>query len=207
MKSEKTKHSQTRTVDFWDWFRGVADLLSANPEDSALLKELDGRVHNLDPKLSWEIGPGLQKPWQLVISPNLSRELREKTRLIVARAPGLPAWEFHAARQPKNWHYKLELGGDKVPIDASTWTFVLLRYPDGVREILLKGRDLPPLSEEERWQAAAIALESILGEDMFLDRVNEFELVDELEPKFAEKERPIQRLHQAVAGGQDQITT
>jgi hypothetical protein len=69
-----------------------------------------------------------------------------------------------------------------------------------VHEILLQGKGLPPLSDDERWQAAAITLESILGEDMVLDRVNEFELVDQLEPRFAERERPIQHLREAVSG-------
>jgi hypothetical protein len=199
MKSEKTRH-QTRINEFWSWFCDIAEALAGNVENSTLLKDFDGRVRDLDPKLSWEIGPGLSKPWQLVISPNLDRDLREEARAIVACAPVLPAWEFHAARQPKKWHYKLELGGDKLPLDVSGWTFVLLRYPDGGHEVLLKGEGLPPLSDDERWQAAAITLESILGEDLFLDRVNEFELVDELEPRFAERERPIQQLREAVGG-------
>ncbi len=202
MKSEKTK-SQIRINNFWDWFRDAAGALAANVENPALLKELDSRVRDLDPKLSWEIGPGLSKSSQLVISPNLDRDLRETAREIVARAPFIPDWEFHAARQPKKWDYKLELPsgvGGGLHLDASGWTFVLLRYPDGVHEILLKGNNLPTLGDDERWQAAAITLESILGEDMVLDRINEFELVDQLEPRFAERERPIQRLREAVAG-------
>ncbi len=199
MESEKAKN-ENQIGAFWEWFREVAEALAANAKNSALVKELDSRVRDLDLKLSWEIGPGLSKPWQLVISPNLNRDRRKRAREIVARAPALPAWEFHSARQPKKWHYKLTLGGDRVPIDASEWTFVLLRYPDGAHEILLKGKGLPPLSDEERWQAAAITLESILGEDMVIDRVNKFELVDELEPRFAEKERPIQHLLEAIAG-------
>jgi len=200
MKFEKPKKRKNQVSEFWDWFRDVADALAANVENSSLLTKLDSRVRNLDPNLSWEIGPGLSKPWQLVISPNLNRDLRERAREIVARAPTLRAWEFHTARQPKEWNYKLELGGDKVPVDASDWTFVLLKYPNGVHEILLRGKGLPPLSDDERWQAAAITLESILGEDMVLDRVDEFELVDKLEPRFAESERPIQHLREAVAG-------
>jgi hypothetical protein len=108
MKSEKTRH-QTRINEFWSWFCDVAEALAGNVENPTLLKDFDGRVRDLDPKLSWEIGPGLSKPWQLVISPNLDRDLREEARAIVACAPVLPAWEFHAARQPKKWHYKLEL--------------------------------------------------------------------------------------------------
>jgi hypothetical protein len=200
MKSGNQRKNLEQIKEFWNWFREVAEALAVNAENAALVRELDRKVRNLNPRLSWEIGPGLSKPWQLAISPNLDRNLREEARAIVARAPLLPAWEFHAARQPKEWHYKLELGGDKVPLDASAWTFVLLRYPDGAHEILLKGKGLPPLSDNERWQAAAITLEGILGEDVLLDTVDEFELVNELEPRFAERERPIQNLREAVMG-------
>jgi hypothetical protein len=198
MKSEKIS-------EFWDWFTGIASKLATNIEDVALVAELNNRVRDLEPRLSWEIGPGLRKPWQLVISPNLNRALRGETRAIVSHAPVLPSWEFHSARQPKAWDYKLELdageNGRVIPLDASQWTFVLLRYPDGAHEILIRGKNLPSLKDDERWQAAAITLESILGEDLVLDRINEFELVDQLAPHFAQQERPIQFLRQAVTGG------
>lgn len=206
MKSENQSTKSTRrsrtASEFWNWFRDIAGALASNVEDSMLLRELDRRVRQLDPKLSWEIGPGLSKSWQLVISPNMDRELRGRAREVVGRAPALAEWEFHSARQPKEWHYKVEMGADKVPLDASAWTFVLLQYPEGAHEILIEGKNLPPLSDDERWQAAAITLESILGEDIVLDRVDEFELVDELEPRFAERARPIQQLRDAVAGVQ-----
>jgi hypothetical protein len=200
MKSEKKSRRKQKTEieGFWSWFGQFAGVLASNVENTALLKELDARVHGLDPQLSWEIGPGLTKPWQLVISPNLDQDLRKTTQKIVAIAPVLEAWEFHPARQPKKWDYRLELGSSRLAIDASQWTFVLLRYPNANYEVLLKGKALPPLNEDERWQAAAITLESILGEDTVLDRVDEFALVDELEPRFSERERPIQALREAL---------
>ena len=201
MRSEKINKKLTQAIDsFWRWFQEVAPKLATDPENSTLLRELDRRVNALDPKLSWEIGPGAVKPMQLVISPSLDRELREKARAIVARAPNFDNWELHPARQRKDWNYVLELGSDSVPLNVSDWTFVLLKYPDGVREVLLHGKSLPPLSDEERWEAAAITLESILGEDYLLDNVDEFELVDEMEPRFAERERPIKYLRAAVTG-------
>jgi hypothetical protein len=197
MKSEKI----SRIEEFWDWFRSVAATLAANVEAPKLVEELDSRVDNLDPKLSWEIGPGLSEPWQLVISPNLNQDLREEARTIVSYAPSIDGWQFHSAKPPKEWDYTLELeteDGGLVRLDASTWTFVLLRYPDGTHEVLIKGNGVSHLRNDERWQAAAITLENILGEDLFLDRINKFELVDQLEPRFAERQRPIRALHRAV---------
>lgn len=198
MKSEGTDE----TTVFWQWFEAIAGELAANVEDPALLREVDDRMRRIDAALSWEIGPGLSKPWQFVVSPNLDAELREKARAVISAAPALPGWEFRASRRAKAWDYQMQLGSPErsIRLDASTWTFVLLRYPGGGHEVLLRAANLPPLSDDERWQAAAIALESVLGEDAMMDRVGEFELLDELEPRFAEKERPIQELRQAVLG-------
>jgi hypothetical protein len=65
---------------------------------------------------------------------------------------------------------------------------------------LLQGNNLPALDDDERWQAAAVTLEGILGEEVLLEKINEFELVDCLEPRFAAQQRPIQGLREAVIG-------
>ena len=66
--------------------------------------------------------------------------------------------------------------------------------------MLLSGKDLPDLNDDERWQAAAMTLESILGEEELLNKISEFELVNQLEARFAAQERPIQHLRKAVLG-------
>jgi hypothetical protein len=66
--------------------------------------------------------------------------------------------------------------------------------------VLLRAENLPDLNDDERWQAAAMTLESILGEEELLSRINEFELVNQIEERFAARERPIQELRQAVLG-------
>src|SRR6266853_1401460 len=188
---------------FWSWFSGIAAALALDIENPSLLEELDARVLELGSMLSWEVGPGSTEPLQFVVSPNLNRNLRQKAREIVSRAPVLKGWEFHSARRPKDWDYKFVMersnGRQSIPFDASGWSFVLLQYPDGTREILLHGRNLPPLDDDERWQAAAVTLEGILGEEVLLESINEFDLVDRLEPRFAAKAMPIQRLREAIA--------
>jgi len=206
MKSTKTRPRKTHAA-FWDWFGENAEALSADTGNSALLTEIDNRIRDLSPLLSWEIGPGRSKPWQFVVSPSLDRSLRNLARQIISSAPTLRDWEFHSARQSKDWNYKFELKSNLhstvISLDASSWTFVLLRYPEGTHEILLKGSELPLLTPDEREQAAAIVLVSILGEDTFLDTVDEFELVDVLDPRFAEKQKPIWGLRDAVIGSAD----
>jgi hypothetical protein len=194
-----------KIAEFWNWFQEIASSLAQDLENPSLVKELDTRIGEMDSNLSWEIGPGSHEPSQFVISPNLDRDLREKAREIISRAPVIQGWEFYSARRPKDWDYKFAMhtaeGREPIQLDASTWSFVLLQYPDGIREVLLQGNNLPPLDDDERWQAAAIALESILGEEVLLDRIGPFELVDQLEGRFAGKQRPIHLLREAVMGG------
>jgi hypothetical protein len=195
---------ETKIENFWKWFSGVAPTLASDVENPSLLEDLDKHILDLDPILSWEIGPGSSEPLQLVISPNLDLDLLPTARKIVSAAPVLDGWEFYSTRRPKNWDYKLLMerseGGETIQLDTSGWGFVLLQYPDGAKEVLLRGKNIPDLNDDERWQAAAMTLESILGEEELLNRINEFELVNQLEERFAARERPIQQLRQAVLG-------
>jgi hypothetical protein len=194
--------SEKNIEDFWTWFQANAASLAKDIENHALLEELDERLHRLDSRLSWQVGPGAIESWQLVVSPNLDPDLRPKAYEIISHAPVIGGWEFQSARRPKEWDYKLLMqrsdGREPVQLDASGWGFVLLRYPDGAQEILLQGDNLAPLDDDERWQAAAITLESILGEEVLLDKIKQFELVSQLEPRFAEKRKPIQGLRETI---------
>jgi hypothetical protein len=127
--------------------------------------------------------------------------MRDAAREVVRAAPEIPRWEIHAARQPKDWNYQFQLdasSGKTVPVDASQWSFVLLQHPDGSLEILLQGAEALKLDTGDRRQAAAIALESILGEEALLVSNAVFELVPELEPRFAMEARPIKDLREAA---------
>jgi hypothetical protein len=193
---------QKKISAFWTWFGAISDKLAANVEDEDVLKALDNRVRELHPGLSWELGPGGTSTWQFVISPNLDRDLRELASTIVKKAPVLPEWQFYAARRRKDWNYHFQLqsieGEGAKSLDASNWKFVLLEYPDETHEIVLEAQDATSLGEDERWQAAAIVLESILGEDILLKKIDEFELVDKLEAQFADSARPIQELYESI---------
>jgi len=77
---------------------------------------------------------------------------------------------------------------------------VLLKYPDGKNEILLRAEGQMKLTKRQRKLAATIVLESILGEETLLDCVDDFQLVEKLEPRLSKMLRPIQRLRDAVRG-------
>ena len=42
--------------------------------------------------------------------------------------------------------------------------------------------------------------EGVIGEELLLDRIDDFDLVNELEPRFASEQRPIAVLRQALVG-------
>ena len=134
--------------EFWEWFSENAKDIAAEARPETL-GVLDEKLHGVDPRLSWEIGPGRHEPWLLSISPNLDRELIEESRAVVSAAPEVPGWEFYAMRQPKQWDYQVEIDEDgssrSICLDASTWQFVLPRHPDGFREVLLTSSSLPPM--------------------------------------------------------------
>jgi hypothetical protein len=77
---------------------------------------------------------------------------------------------------------------------------VFLRYPDGGQEVALQADNLPRLTDDDRMLAAAITLESILGEAALLDKDTEYDVVDQLEPRFAAMRLPVQRLRERILG-------
>jgi len=196
--------SEIAVKDFWYWFHVNAGSIVSEIEKGARLDELDRKVNNLAPDLSWEVGPGIDKQWQLVISPNLNRSLRKTACMIVAGSPELDEWEFHSARQKKDWDYRVEIEIDKIDtplsIDAKSWRFVLLRYPDGVQEILIEANGIPKVEKEDRRLICEVVLESLLGEETLLNSVDEFELVDKFESQLEAQARSIRDLYSAVTG-------
>ena len=191
--------SSKQVQEFWSWFSQIARDLSENPENENLLKKLDSKIRSLHPAISWEIGPGKHAPWQLVISPDLDPDLLPVTEAIVSEAPPVPGWEFHPTRPPKQWENQFELmrNGRRLSVDARDWTYVLLRYPDGNVEILLHGDAAKRLDKHERWQAASILLQGVLGEKPLLDKQLSFELSDTIQENLRGKLKPISLLPQA----------
>src|SRR6266481_1611531 len=191
----KRAEERKKIDDLWRCFLSVPAELFAGTDDALLLTELSNHLNAIDPGLIWETGPGQAKRRQLTISPNLDKNLRETARKIVSAAPALEDWEFHHARQPrKKWDYKLTLeseGGDPIAIDASVWVFIALYSHSGTYQVLLHGGNLPPLTQDQRWHAAAAVVVNLLGEEVVLDVIHNFALLPTLEPLEALSTKPL----------------
>jgi hypothetical protein len=205
---ERQRAEERKKIEeFWRCFQSVSAELFTGTHDELPLTELSNHLNAIDPGLIWETSPGESKRCQLTISPNLDKNLRETAKTIVSAAPALEDWEFHHARRPRQWDYKLRLEsehGAPIEIDASGWLFIALYYSSsGTYQVLLHGSNLPPLTKDQRWQAAEAVLIHLLGEEVVLDLIHDFGLVNTLEPLDALSTKPIRLLRETVAGPSD----
>jgi hypothetical protein len=184
---------------FWDWFCRNAELISKHYDDVTVINELDGEVAESWPGLSWEIGPDPSGGWYFALSPNLDREKAKLAQQQIELAPKVPGWRFYSAKQPKYWNGKFNFFGinGETEIDASNWEYVLLRYPDGESEILLFTNKSGSVAECDQEEAAAIVLQSILGENCILQNKLTFELSSNIPSQFVGKQKPIKNLPNA----------
>jgi hypothetical protein len=175
-----------RVLAFWKWFSQNSRKLAENLENGDLLHELDRRVCALGKGcLTWEVGPGLHKPFQLVISPGGKRELLDETKKIISAAPDIPEWELHYAKPPKSWRSPKFLfrnaSGKELTIDAERWEYVLLRFPDGTFHLIVRIRGYEDLNEAEQLMAVEILLDGVIGELDRLQRIATVEIVSMLD--------------------------
>lgn len=186
---------------FWAWFAKNSGRLSGDPEDEALLEELDRRVLALGCP-AWEIGPGENAAWFLALSPDRDRRTLPLTQEIVRRAPTIGGWEFLPHRPKKRWDLRFDIEGESRPmaIDARRWRYVAYRYPDGVYDLVISVGDGVNLAGSDRELAVQIAVEGQLGEEALLTRVNEVEAVVELSAEQASKSQPLTTLGGASPG-------
>ena len=181
--------SDEDVMSFWAWFESVAERLGQDFDCQALLDELDKRISQLG-DICWELGPGRQAENALVVTPDGAKEWLPVTQRIVALAPVVPGWEFHPARQPKDWNlqYAIEdVSGETLDIDARRWRYVLFRFPDGKFDIVVEENNLIGADDEDRYAAAVILVDGILGEATRLLRIRDIEPVAILPPEQAAK--------------------
>lgn len=178
MTRQKSKRN-TGIERFWKWFQQVADDLGKNLENDTILQELDRRVSELG-NVAWEVGPGKIEPSALVITPDGAVGEIEKCRRIVALAPTIEGWEFHSARPPRQWDLRFMIerdAGGFMNIDARGWRYVLFRFPDHTFDIVLEAHNLDKATSQERYRAAVVLLDGILGEIRRLKRIKGIDIV------------------------------
>lgn len=166
-------------LNFWNWFVKNSHNLHSGDYDQNVLNELDRTISNWG--LTWEIGPGISKNYSLTISPNGDKELLDTTNYIIDKAPPFDGWEFYSTKQPKeNWHLA-RLVDTGLEIDASNWTYVLLKHEDEKIEILLKADSLANLDTEKKALAADLILTNLLGEKLKIQKIDFIDVVEKFD--------------------------
>ena len=162
---------------FWNWFKTNADDLQSQSYPNSKLEELDRKV--IDFGLRWEVGPGKEKSNSLTISPGGDQKKITLAKEFIQSSPTLESWEFYSFKQPKvNWD-KLELPKYDIKITADSWTYTLLSYEDGKKEILIKGDSLNDIDPDYKVGVAEMVLINLIGEERMMTEVD---FVDVLAP-------------------------
>lgn len=162
--------------NFWNWFKVNSSELHSDKYPNDSFRELDRRVYYMG--LYWEVGPGVQKENLLTISVGGRRERLDKARSLVVNAPILDNWEFDILKKTKtNWD-KLEIPNDNIKISAANWTYVLLKYKDGKREILIKANTLSAFEKDKRIELAEIVLTNLIGEERVIDELDYLDVLE-----------------------------
>lgn len=193
--------SKTEIQSFWQWFGSVVREFERSPADHTLIQMLDARIAQLG-SFAWELGPGVSEGFALTISPGGDRELLSATKEIVKAAPTIEGWEFFFAKPPKQWEpiFIIEsAGGIEVEIDARAWRYALLKYPDGLFEIIVEAGGLENLPQESQYWAAEIVLDGYLGEEKRLELIVAIDITSKLSTDFEGSASHISNIRQHIA--------
>ena len=79
-------------------------------------------------------------------------------------------------------------------IDVSDWEYVLLKFPDGTYDILIKAKNLRNFQKDQQYTLVDIALESMLGEEMSLSLIKNVDIVKNFSLKYITKKSNFRNL-------------
>ena len=193
---------ESKIQSFWEWFieteEAIQEYFSEEEmvDKAALIESIDERVLDFG-LFSWEIGPGVGRPFYLTISPNGNRERLRISKMIMESAPNLPDWEFYYARPAKSQGLKFTLYDDFMverEVDASSWKYALAQQPDNRIEIILEAANMHHLDPDTQLIAGERVVNNLLGEEATINHVYRVRVVQELEEEHQEYRAPIAAL-------------
>jgi hypothetical protein len=120
----------------------------------------------VDERIMWEFGPGTRGGGQrLVLTPESEHQLRPLVEVMLARAPALPGWEYHAHRLAEALPAALQTVAERTSVDLAGWQARADVSAEGLVDVEL----VPPAWTErgdENRAAAQVLVEALLGEDV-----------------------------------------
>lgn len=195
---------------FWDWFltaeAGIRAYFSEEEgpgvDKNLLIEQINNRVLDFG-HFAWEIGPGQDRDFHFLISPNGSAQLLEVSKEIMRAAPDLGRWEFYPARPPRPERLQFKLYDDYMlerNVDATNWRCVLLKKLDGTMQVLLEVNTITHLDNDTQQLAAQMLVTNLLGEELKINRIHKIDVVNELEMMHESMSFPVAELPKRVRG-------
>lgn len=181
--NEVTAHDHMlRKIDaWWDEFERNAERLEdlfRQVSDWDLPDWMNRHLQGIRSELMWEFGPAINvRGHRLVITPEVNSELRPLTDAIIARAPKLKGWEFYSYRLAEDLESTLPTVQARTDLDISDVTVALNVGSDNRIDLVFRWERMPS-NDDQAFDAAFVAAETLLGEKL-LDRwVGVIQLVD-----------------------------
>jgi hypothetical protein len=121
----------------------------------------------VDERIMWEFGPGTRgnDGHRLVLTPEGEHRLRPLVDEVLARAPALAGWEFHAHRLAESLPAALQAVAERTSVDLTNWVAHAELSEEGLVDITFA----PPASGaagEAARAAALVLVETLLGEEL-----------------------------------------
>lgn len=152
---------------FWQWWDAEGAMaVAASVGDGALdgcADALTARVHAIDDRLAWELGPGSMALNRLVVTSGGEPQARAVARRWLLGAPSPDSsWEYADARPRGDIErVVLEVGTTRVGLDDAV---VLAQRVGHHLDVALHHPVFPDLADDVRRQVTVLALISALGE-------------------------------------------
>jgi hypothetical protein len=121
----------------------------------------------VDERIMWEFGPGTSSADgnRLVLTPEMDRQVRPLVEVVLARAPVIAGWEFHAHRLAESLPAALQTVLSRTAIDLTAFRARTDVSGDGLVDIVFS----PPsgrLPDAEVRAAALLLVEALVGEEL-----------------------------------------
>lgn len=193
---------QSKTTDIDRLFKGKSSL--------KLPEFMQDTLQAIHPGLMWEYGRALRGPGhRLVITPESQRYLRPMVRTVLERSPKLEGWEFYPYRPAETSEDTIETVKGRVGVDI-TGALIDSAVVPGRKVDLVFAFPGHRFKEQTAMQAAFVATETLMGEQMLDTWIGQIGLLDE-ESSEGRRPLPLDRAQATVAalirGSIDQLST
>jgi len=164
-----------------------------------LPKFMEETLQAIDPRLMWEFGAAVRQPGhRLVITSESQRWLRPMVRTILERAPKIAGWEFYPYRLAETPEMVIETVKGRVGVNVTGALIDASVAPGRKIDLRFAFPDQPELEEETAMQAAFVATETLMGEQVLDNWIGTIGLIDGESPPGA-RSLPLARAQATVA--------